>query len=63
MSILEYLDDIFNKPEKYRKFWVALATLLVSVLSTYVPDAQWLPLVIQALGALGVYAVPNVRSK
>lgn len=44
---------------KYRKFIVALVGVAVSVLTYYFADASWVPFVIQALAAVGVYAVPN----
>lgn len=45
--------------QRYNKFWVALATAVVAGLSYLYADAQWLPLVINLLGAVGVYQVPN----
>ena len=44
---------------KYNKFIVALAGVGLSVLSFYFSDATWLPFVIQAAAALGVYQVEN----
>lgn len=44
---------------KYNKFWVALAGVALSALSFYFSDASWLPFVIQAAAAIGVYQVTN----
>jgi hypothetical protein len=47
---------------QYRKFLVAIASAL-AVLSASLPDgvssAEWIAVALAALGALGVYAVPN----
>lgn len=49
-----------------RKFAVAAATAL-AVLATALPDgvdsAEWVAVAIAFLGAVGVYAVPNVDPK
>lgn len=49
---------------KYSKFLVALATAL-TVLAASLPDGvtstEWIAIALAALGALGVYAVPNVN--
>lgn len=44
---------------KYRKFIVALAGLVVSLLSVYFTDASWLPPFVAFLTALGVYQANN----
>lgn len=46
---------------RYRKFIVALIGVGLSALSFYFADASWLPFVIQAVAALGVYQVPNSK--
>ncbi len=61
MSITAYIRDIFNNPEKYAKFWVAAIGFAVSMLTVHVPEASWLPPLIQALTAAGVFAVPNKK--
>lgn len=61
MSVGGYLIDIFDNPEKYLKFWVAAATALLNLLTTYFPDQQWLPVLISFAGAFGVFAVPNKK--
>lgn len=48
--------------QKYNKFLIALAGVALSALSFYFSDAAWLPFVIQAAAALGVYATPNQKS-
>lgn len=47
--------------EKYNKFLVVLVGVVLSALSYYFSDATWLPFVIQAAAALGVYATPNKK--
>lgn len=59
MSLLDYVKDLFNNPAKYTKFWIALVTALLSALSTAIPDSPYLPIVIQFVGAFGVFALPN----
>lgn len=44
---------------RYAKFWTALVGFVVSLLSIYFNNAEWLPALIAFLTALGVYAVPN----
>lgn len=59
MSIAGYAKDIFNNPERYAKFWVAFAGFVVSLFSTYFPDAPWLAPTIAFLTSLGVITVKN----
>lgn len=59
MSVAGYIKDLFVNPEKYAKFWVAVVAAFVSSLSTALPDSPWLPIVIQFLGAVGVFVTPN----
>lgn len=47
--------------QKYNKFLVAVLGVGLSALSFYYSDATWLPFVIQAAAALGVYATPNKK--
>lgn len=61
MTILEYAQDMFVNPERYRKFYIALATAVLSWLATGWPDATWLPIVIQFAGAIGVFGIPNQK--
>lgn len=44
---------------RYNKFIVALGGFVVSLLSIYFRDAQWLPPAIALLTSLGVYQIPN----
>ena len=61
MSILGYAKDIYNNPEKYTKFLVALGGFALSVFTTYFPDAQWLTPLVAFLTAVGVFQLPNVN--
>lgn len=45
---------------KYNKFWVAAAAVVVAVLTqVYGGNNQTVRLVVEVLGAIGVYATPN----
>jgi hypothetical protein len=61
MSILDYLKDMFNHPEKYTKFWVALSGFVLALFTTYFPTAEWVTPFTAFLTAIGVFALPNVR--
>ena len=61
MSILDYARDVFENPDVYRKFWVAAAGFLLTLLSNYFPDALWLQPLIAAITAGGVISVPNKK--
>lgn len=61
MSVVDYIKDLLNHPEKYAKFWVALATAVLNLLTVYFPNQPWLPVVISFAGALGVVTVPNKK--
>lgn len=50
-----------EKLAPYSKFIIALAGVALSALSYYYSDASWLPFVVQAAAAVGVYAVPNKK--
>lgn len=50
-----------KKFAKYRKGLVALAGVVVSILSVQFSDAQWLPPLVALLTALGVVQVPNAK--
>lgn len=63
MTILGYAKDMFVHPERYRKFYIALSTAALSWVATSWPEAEWLPVVIQFGGAIGVFRVPNQKSK
>lgn len=62
MSVIDYIEDMFNHPERYAKFYMALATALLNWVATAFPSATWLPLIISLAGALGVFYVPNKKS-
>lgn len=56
------MKDIIKNPVNYRKFLVALATLLANLLALGLVPAEAQPYVITALnvlGAFGVYRLPN----
>lgn len=53
------IQDMIQNPGKYRKFYTALATAVVGLLTIYCGSALWLPVVINFLGALGVLTVAN----
>lgn len=59
MTLLDYAKDMFKRPERYAKFWVAMGGFGVSLLTTYFAEATWLPAVLQFLTAVGVFTVPN----
>lgn len=44
---------------RYNKFLVAFVTACISGLTVLYSDANWLPIVINLAGALGVYQVRN----
>ena len=50
-----------NDLKKYNKFLVAIITGVVASLSYLYSDTSWLPVLVNTLGALGVYTVPNKR--
>lgn len=45
--------------EKYNKFIIALVGAAVAAASVLFSDAEWLPIVVSFLTAIGVYQVPN----
>lgn len=45
----------------YAKAVLALLGVVVSVLAATLTDVAWLPVVVQVLAAVGVYAVPNAE--
>jgi hypothetical protein len=53
------LKDMIQNPAKYRKFYTALATAVVTLLTIQFGSAVWLPVLVNFLGAIGVLAVPN----
>jgi hypothetical protein len=61
MSITAYIQDIFNNPGKYQKFWIALAGFAITTLTTYFPDASWLTPLTAFLTAIGVLQIPNKK--
>ena len=44
---------------KYTKFWVALIGAVVALLTIYFGAQPWLPILINFLTAIGVYAATN----
>lgn len=61
MSIFDYLRDLFERPAVYRKFWVGLASAVLTMLTIHYSDNTALQALIPFLGSLGVYAAPNDR--
>jgi hypothetical protein len=61
MSVAEYLKDIVVNPDKYAKFYIALATAVLNLLTVSYPNQPWLPVVINFAGAFGVFMVPNKK--
>lgn len=59
MSVSDYLKDIFNRPTKYTKFWISLATAVLTYLSVQFTDATWLQTLIPFAGTFGVFAGTN----
>ena len=47
------------KAQPYAKAVLAVLGVIVSVLSVTLTDVAWLPIVVQVLTALGVFAQPN----
>jgi len=44
---------------KYNKFWMALATVLITGLAQVYGQNQWVQLIIALAGSVGVYGVTN----
>lgn len=61
MTITDYIVDLYKNPSRYGKFWVALVTAGLNLVTIYFPEADWLPVLINLLGALGVFAIPNKK--
>lgn len=53
------IKDILQNPGKYRKFYVALATFVVTLLTLAFGPAAWLTALVTFLGTVGVYGTPN----
>lgn len=51
--------DMLQNPSKYRKFYTALGTAVISLLTIYFGTALWLPVLVNFVGALGVLGVSN----
>lgn len=51
--------DLFKNPGSYAKFYVALTGAFVALLTAYFGDAQWLPILVSFLTAIGVYVKEN----
>ena len=60
-----YLETLWNDPAAARKAWLALVGVIVQVGLLAFPTAAWVPVVVAAATALGVYHVRNrpVRKK
>ena len=59
MSILDYAKDIFKNPGAYKKFWAAVLGGVLTLSTIYLGSPLWVPVVTQALTALGVFGVTN----
>jgi hypothetical protein len=58
------LKDMWNNPAKYSKFWVALVTAGVAIITQqFGADSTIVQDVVLILGALGVVAIPNAEAK
>ena len=44
---------------KYNKLWISLLGAILTALSAYFPDSQYLTLAISIAIAFGVYVIPN----
>lgn len=44
---------------QYNKLWIALIGAGVQLVSIYFPTAEWVPVLIAFLTAIGVFQVPN----
>ena len=54
MSILGYIKDVFVQPAKYRKFWVALASFVLTVLTIAFKTSPYVQALATAVGPIGV---------
>ncbi len=61
MSIGQYLKDMYQHPEKYNKFWIAILTAILNGLVTTFGDNPVVAGLVSVAGALGVFLVPNKR--
>ncbi len=61
MSVWGYIKDVFARPAVYRKFWVALAGAVLTVLSMAI-DSPYFTAILPFLTAGGVISVSNKRS-
>ncbi len=50
---------MFKKLARYNKFWMALATVVLTGLAQVYGQNQLVQLIIALAGSVGVYAVPN----
>lgn len=54
--------SFINWVKQYNKLWIALLGAVLTTLSIYLPNAQWVTLVITFATALGVFVAPNVKT-
>lgn len=59
MTVFEYVKDVFVNPNLYTKFWVAVATALLSGIALSLTDSPYLPIIINFAGAFSVFIAPN----
>ena len=55
-----YFKTLWTDPGAARKFFVALAGVIMQVILVVFAGASWLPVAIAVATALGVYALPNI---
>lgn len=61
MSISDYLKDMWRNPAKYNKFWIALITAIITILTDNFPESDLVTGVVSVAGAVGVCLIPNVK--
>lgn len=61
MTVLGYIKDVFVRPKQYAKFWVGLASAILTALLVNYSDNTWLQSFVPFLGTLGIFAVPNKK--
>ena len=61
MSILDYIKDIFQRPERYTKFIIAFFGFGLTVVLEYYPETKWAQPLAAFMTAIGVFVLPNVK--
>lgn len=55
-------DNMLDNFNKYNKFWVALTGAVMSLLTIRFGSADWLPILVSFLTAIGVYGIENEKA-